>query len=75
MGVQRCWGSNVGASMGHRRQRIVVGRASAAPSDALTVALAAAHQGNYGGGFVGAVGGGSTFVGWQWRNATINRGW
>ena len=39
MGVQRCRGSGGGASVGRRRQRIVVGGASAAPSDARAAAL------------------------------------
>jgi len=72
--VQHCRGSGGGASVGCRRQCILVGGASVAPSDALAVALAAAHQRNYGGGIVGAVGRGSTSVGWWWSKATIKRG-
>ena len=39
MGVQRCRDSGGGASAGCRRQRIVVGGALAAPSDARAAAL------------------------------------
>ena len=39
MGVQRCLSSGGGASVGRRRQRIVVGVALAVPSDARAAAL------------------------------------
>jgi hypothetical protein len=39
MGVQCCLGSGGGASVGRRRQRIVVGGALAAPSDARAATL------------------------------------
>jgi hypothetical protein len=70
-GLQRCRGSGGGASVGRRRQCVLIGGALVAPSDALAVALAAARQWNYGGGIVGAVGRGSASVGWWWSKATI----
>ena len=60
------WGCSVGI-VGRRQQRIVIGRASAAPSHTLAAALVVAHQRNYGGGVVGAMGGGSISVGRWWR--------
>ena len=72
--VQHCRGSGGGASVGCRRQCILVGGASVVTSDALVVALAAARQRNYGGGIVGAVGRVSASVGWWWSKATIKRG-
>ena len=75
MGVQRCWGSGGGASMGPRQQLIIAGGASVAPSNMLAAVLAEAHQRNFVGGIVGAVGGGSPFMGWRWNKATIKKGW
>ena len=39
MGMQRCWGSGGGASVGRRRQRIVIGEALTEPSDARAATL------------------------------------
>jgi hypothetical protein len=39
MGVQRCQGSGGGASVGRRRQRIIIGGVSVAPSNAWAAAL------------------------------------
>ena len=76
MAPRRGYGGAALASVGRRRQRIVVGMASVVPSQALTAALAVARQRNYhGGGVVGAMGGGSISVGRRWRKGTINRGW
>jgi len=75
MGVQRCWGSSGGASVGPSQQLIIAGGASVAPSNTLAAVLAEAHQRNFGGGIVGAVGGGSLSVGWRWSKATIKKGW
>jgi len=63
MGVQHCWrGSGGSASVGHRRQHIFHGGAAAVPSNARAAALTAWKR-SYGGGIVGAAGGGSTSVG------------
>ena len=64
MGVQHCWrGSRGGASMGHRRQHIIHGGASAVPSNARAATLMTARKQSYGGGVVGAAGGSSASVG------------
>jgi hypothetical protein len=76
MAPRQGYGGAALASVGRRQQRIVVGRASVAPSHALAAALAVACQRNYhGGGVVGAMGGGSISMGRRWRKGTINRGW
>jgi hypothetical protein len=69
IGVQHCQGGNGGASVGSRRQRIVVGGALAAPSDVRGIGcvLEAACQWEYGGGVFGVTGGGGASMGWQWH--------
>ena len=50
--------------MGPRQQLIIAGGASVAPSNTLAAVLAEAHQRNFVGGIVGAVGGGSPSMAW-----------
>ena len=54
-------GTGGGASSLEGRRRCLPTRG------ALAAALAAARQRDYGGGAVGAVGGGSASLGWRWR--------